>query len=55
VDLVRALRKHGVPFEQIVIPDEIHDLLLYRSWLMLFHATDEFFDRKLYQISSRTR
>ncbi|MEP6549291.1 MAG: prolyl oligopeptidase family serine peptidase [Gammaproteobacteria bacterium] len=52
VDQVRALRRHGIPFEQIVIPDEIHDLLLYRSWIMLFHATDDFFDRKLYNLSS---
>jgi dipeptidyl aminopeptidase/acylaminoacyl peptidase len=51
VDLVRALRKQGVPFEQVIIPDEIHDLLLHRSWLTFFHATDDYFDRHLYQLS----
>jgi dipeptidyl aminopeptidase/acylaminoacyl peptidase len=55
VDLVRGLREHGVPFEQLIIPDEIHDLLLYRSWLTLFHATDDFFDRHLYRQPAAAR
>ena len=52
VALVQGLRKQGVPFEQVIIPDEIHDLLLYRSWLTLFHAADDFLDRHLYRLSS---
>jgi dipeptidyl aminopeptidase/acylaminoacyl peptidase len=47
VELVEALRKHNVEFEQIVIPDEIHDLLRNQSWLTLFNATDAYFRRKL--------
>ena len=47
VELVTALRKHGVDVEQLVIPDEIHDLLRERSWLTLFGATDDFFARHL--------
>jgi dipeptidyl aminopeptidase/acylaminoacyl peptidase len=47
VELVEALRQRHVEFEQIVIPDEIHDLLRNQSWLTLFHATDEYFRRKL--------
>lgn len=47
VQLVEALRKQGVPFEQLVIPDEIHDLLRHHSWLTMFHAQDDFFRRKL--------
>jgi dipeptidyl aminopeptidase/acylaminoacyl peptidase len=47
VELVEALRKHHVEVEQIVIPDEIHDLLRNASWLALFHATDEYLKRKL--------
>jgi dipeptidyl aminopeptidase/acylaminoacyl peptidase len=47
VQLVEALRKHHVEFEQIVLPDEIHDLLRGDSWLRFFHATDDFFGRHL--------
>jgi len=47
VELIEALRKQNVEFEQIVIPDEIHDLLRNQSWLTLFHATDQFFARRL--------
>ncbi len=47
VEMVEALRKHGVQVEQIIIPDEIHDLLRRNSWMTLFNATDDFFARKL--------
>jgi len=47
VELIEALRKQKIEFEQIVIPDEIHDLLRNQSWLTLFHATDQFFARRL--------
>ena len=47
VELVDALRKHNVDVEQVVLPDEIHDLLREKSWLTFFHATDDFFGRKL--------
>ena len=47
VELVQALREHNVEVEQVVLPDEIHDLLRHRSWLTFFHAADNFFGRKL--------
>jgi dipeptidyl aminopeptidase/acylaminoacyl peptidase len=47
VELVEGLRKHHVEFEQIVLPDEIHDLLRQSSWIRFFHATDDFFLRHL--------
>jgi dipeptidyl aminopeptidase/acylaminoacyl peptidase len=47
VQLIEGLRKQGIPFEQIVIPDEVHDLILYRNLLAVFTATDEFFHRYL--------
>lgn len=47
VQLVRELREQKVPHETIVIPNEIHDLLLHRSWLMYFHAQSDFFDKHL--------
>jgi hypothetical protein len=36
-----------VPHELIVIPNEIHDLLLHRSWLAYFHAQSDFLDKYL--------
>jgi dipeptidyl aminopeptidase/acylaminoacyl peptidase len=45
VDLVEALRKQGVSFEQLVFPDEIHDFLLHRTWLAAYRAASDFFDR----------
>ena len=47
VDLVQRLRAQKVPFEQIVFPDEIHDFLLWRSWVHGYKAGADFFDRVL--------
>jgi dipeptidyl aminopeptidase/acylaminoacyl peptidase len=47
VDLVQRLAAAGVSFEEIILPDEIHDFLLYRNWLRANRATADFFDRKL--------
>ena len=47
VGLVQALRAHDVPHELIVFPDEVHDFLVFDRWLRTFHATDDFFRRKL--------
>lgn len=47
VDLVERLREHHVPFEELVIPDEIHDFLMWKSWVRTYGATAEFFDRVL--------
>ncbi len=47
VDLVQRLRKQGVPFEEMLIPDEIHDFLLYRTWLRADSATVAFFEKTL--------
>ena len=47
VDLVQRLRAQKTPFETIVFPDEIHDFLLWRSWVRAYAATAEFFDRVL--------
>jgi dipeptidyl aminopeptidase/acylaminoacyl peptidase len=47
VDLAEALRKQGVSFDQLVLPDEIHDFLLHRTWLAAYHAASDFFDRHL--------
>jgi len=47
VRLVEALRQQGVPLEQIVFPNQIHDFLLHRDWVKAYQATADFFDRKL--------
>ncbi len=47
VDLVQRLRAQHVPFEQIVIPDEIHGFLMWKTWMRAYAATADFFDRTL--------
>jgi len=49
VDLVRKLREHGVQFEEIVFPDEVHDFLRHENWLRAYRAAVAFFDRRLRQ------
>jgi dipeptidyl aminopeptidase/acylaminoacyl peptidase len=47
VDLVQRLRAQHVPFEQMILPDEIHGFLMWRHWVRAYTATDDFFDRTL--------
>jgi dipeptidyl aminopeptidase/acylaminoacyl peptidase len=47
VMLADALRRRRVPVEVLVLPDETHDFLLYRSWLAAYQAAARFFDRTL--------
>lgn len=47
VDLVQRLRDHNVPFEQIFIPDEIHDFLLWQTFVNCYKATAQFFQEHL--------
>ena len=47
VQLVEALRKQGVEFQQIVFPDEVHDFLTHEHWLTAYHAAADFFDSHL--------
>jgi dipeptidyl aminopeptidase/acylaminoacyl peptidase len=46
-EMVALLRRQGVQFEQIVFPDEVHDFLMWRSWIRAYKAEAEYFDRKL--------
>jgi dipeptidyl aminopeptidase/acylaminoacyl peptidase len=46
-DLVQRLRNQNVAFEEIIFPDEIHDFLLWKSWVRGYQATADFFNRKL--------
>ena len=47
INLVEALRERGVEIEQLVFPDEVHGFLMHRRWLDAYHATADFFVRKL--------
>jgi dipeptidyl aminopeptidase/acylaminoacyl peptidase len=49
VRLAQALREQGVPFEEHVFPDEIHDFLLHRTWLEAYSLAADFFNRHLKQ------
>jgi dipeptidyl aminopeptidase/acylaminoacyl peptidase len=47
VDMVQRLREQNVELEQLIFPDEIHDLLLWKSWVGGYKASAEFLGRKL--------
>jgi dipeptidyl aminopeptidase/acylaminoacyl peptidase len=45
--LVQLLRAHDIYHELIVFPDEVHDFLIHKRWLIAFNAMDDFFRRFL--------
>ncbi|MGE5246556.1 MAG: S9 family peptidase [Betaproteobacteria bacterium] len=47
VDLERRLDAQGVRVEEVVIPDDIHDFLLWRSWKTAATATTGYLERML--------
>jgi dipeptidyl aminopeptidase/acylaminoacyl peptidase len=47
IDLARRLEERHLPFEQFVIPNEIHGFLRWSSWIAADKATAEFFARTL--------
>jgi dipeptidyl aminopeptidase/acylaminoacyl peptidase len=47
VDLARRLDAKGVPYEEIVIPNEIHGFLRHASWLRVDEATASFLGKTL--------
>ena len=47
VMLVQALRQQHVEFEELIIPNEIHDFLMHQHWIEAYKATADFFARKL--------
>jgi dipeptidyl aminopeptidase/acylaminoacyl peptidase len=46
-DLVEKLCAKNVAFEELIFPDEIHELLRWSDWVRAYKATADFFDRKL--------
>ncbi|MGH8162492.1 MAG: S9 family peptidase, partial [Gammaproteobacteria bacterium] len=47
VDLVQRLKKAGVPYGEIVFPNEIHGFLRYHDWLRADRATAAFLTQHL--------
>lgn len=47
IDLARRLESHHVPFEELVIPNEIHGFLRHASWLEVDEAVASFLTRNL--------
>jgi dipeptidyl aminopeptidase/acylaminoacyl peptidase len=47
VDLERRLLAKGVKVESLVLPDDVHDSLLWRNWRTAISAMSEFFERTL--------
>ena len=45
VDLKQRLVEKGVTVEELVIPDDIHDFLLWRTWKAVTAAGGEYFER----------
>jgi dipeptidyl aminopeptidase/acylaminoacyl peptidase len=46
-ELIEGLRSHNIEHNVIMIPNEIHNLARYSSWMMLFDAADVYFGRQL--------
>ncbi len=53
VRLAEALRAHGVEYQELVLPDEIHGFLRQASWLRVYAATADFLDVKLATSAAR--
>jgi dipeptidyl aminopeptidase/acylaminoacyl peptidase len=47
IDLERRLTERGVNVEELVLPDDVHDSLLWRNWRRSIAAMGEFFERRL--------
>lgn len=43
VDLLQRLRAQKVHVEELILPDEIHGFLMWKSWVRAYGAAEEFF------------
>jgi dipeptidyl aminopeptidase/acylaminoacyl peptidase len=46
-ELIEALRAHRVDHDELILPNEIHDMARYASWMQFFEATDRYFEQHL--------
>jgi dipeptidyl aminopeptidase/acylaminoacyl peptidase len=47
IDLAQRLKQKGVRFEELLLPDETHDWLRFKSWLTVTNASARFLTREL--------
>jgi dipeptidyl aminopeptidase/acylaminoacyl peptidase len=47
IDLKQRLMEKGVKVEELVLPDDVHDSLLWRNWVSSVTAMAQFFERNL--------
>jgi dipeptidyl aminopeptidase/acylaminoacyl peptidase len=47
IDLKRRLEEKGVHVEELVLPDDVHDSLLWRNWIVSIKAMSQFFEKTL--------
>ena len=47
IDLKRRLEEKGVHVEELVLPDDVHDSLLWRNWISSIKAMSKFFEKTL--------
>jgi dipeptidyl aminopeptidase/acylaminoacyl peptidase len=47
VDLARRLALAGVPYEELIIPDDTHHFMRHANWIRVNQATADFFERRL--------
>ena len=52
--LIEDLRSNKIDHDVIMVPNEIHVMARYSSWMMLFNAADVYFDRHLDKRSAPT-
>jgi dipeptidyl aminopeptidase/acylaminoacyl peptidase len=52
VDLKQRLLAQGVAVDEFVIPDDIHDFLLWRSWRAVAGATTAYLEKRLLKVST---
>lgn len=46
VDLIQRLTDEGIPFEELVIPDDTHHMMRHSNWVRVDSAAADFFERK---------
>ncbi|HMA20601.1 MAG TPA: prolyl oligopeptidase family serine peptidase, partial [Gemmatimonadaceae bacterium] len=46
VDLIQRLTDEGIPFEELVIPDDTHHMMRHANWVRVDSAAADFFERK---------
>ncbi len=47
VNLIEKLRSRHIYLEQLIFPDEVHSFLLHSNWLKAYHASSDFFNKRL--------